>query len=331
MALTSVSVLADPAGGLPPFTPGSLITAANLDQWMTVVLVVAAGLYLYGVLRLRIRGDTWFIGRTLAFVPAGLGMIAVATVSGLGTYDDTLFSAHMVQHMLLSMVAPIMLALGAPVTLALRTLPARPRSWLLAVLHSRFFRLISNPLIAFVFFIATPYALYFSAWYPATLTHPLLHEFTHVHFLVVGCLFFWPLIGLDPLGANLPYPARALLMIISMPLHAVLGVVIMQGAGSFARSYYDGLHLSWIDPVNDQTTGGGLLWASGDVISLLMLSAFIFQWARSSEREAARIDRQLDRTSGADNALDVYNARLAAMAARDRAPSAGEATARNRE
>ena len=312
-------MLADGAGGLPPFTPGSLFTEANLEQWMTVALVVTAGLYLYGVHRLRARGDKWFVGRTLAFVPAGLGAIAVATVSGLGTYDDTLFSAHMVQHMLLAMVAPIMLALGAPVSLALRTLPPRPRRWLLAVVHSRFFRVVSNPLIAFVFFIATPYALYFSQWYPATLTHPLLHEFTHIHFLVVGCLFFWPLIGLDPLGANLPYPARALLMIISMPLHAVLGVVIMQGAGSFASAYYTGLHLSWIDPVSDQTNGGGLLWASGDLISLLMLAAFIFQWARSSEREAARIDRQLDRSSGEDNALDVYNAQLAAIAARDRA------------
>jgi putative membrane protein len=319
VALTSISVLADGAGELPPFTPGTLFTAANLDQWMTVALVVAAGLYLYGVHRLRARGDKWFIGRTLAFVPAGLGTIAVATISGLGTYDDTLFSAHMVQHMLLSMVAPIMLALGAPVSLALRTLPPRPRRWLLAVVHSRVFLVVSNPLVAFVFFISTPYALYFSKWYPATLEHPLLHEFTHIHFLVVGCLFFWPLIGLDPLGANLPYPARALLMIISMPLHAVLGVVIMQGAGSFASAYYAGLHLSWVSPVDDQTTGGGLLWASGDLISLLMLAAFVFQWARSSEREAARIDRQLDRSSGEDNALDVYNARLAAIAARDRA------------
>jgi putative membrane protein len=317
MALTSVSVLADGGSSLPPFTPGVLFTQTDLEQWMTVALVVVGGLYLYGVHRLRARGDKWYVGRTLAFVPGGLGAIAVATVSGLGTYDDTLFSAHMVQHMLLAMVAPILMALGAPVTLALRTLPARPRRWLLAVLHNRYFRVISNPVVAFVFFITTPYALYFSKWYPATLEHPLLHEFTHVHFLVVGCLFFWPLIGLDPIGVNLPYPARALLMIVSMPLHAVLGVVIMQGAGSFARSYYDGLHLSWISPVSDQTTGGGLLWASGDIISLMVLAAFIFQWARSSDREAARIDRQLDRTSGEDNALDVYNARLKAMAARE--------------
>lgn len=300
------------------FTPASILTAAVLDQPTTIALVVVAGCYLYGVHRLRARGDAWPLGRTLAFVPGGLGMIAIATISGLGAYDDTLFSAHMVQHMLLSMVAPILMALGAPVTLALRTLPTRPRRWLLAFLHSRYFHLISHPLIAFTLFVTTPYALYLSGWYPATLTSPALHEFTHVHFLIVGSLFFWPLIGLDPLPGRWPYPARALLMILSMPLHAVLGVVIMQAAGTIATDYYENLQLSWVSPGTDQTVGGGLLWASGDLVSLLMLAAFVTQWMRSSEREAARIDRQLDRTSGEDNALDAYNARLARLACRDR-------------
>lgn len=311
-ALTSISASTE----LAPFTPATLFTAAVLDQWMAIALVVVAGLYLYGVHKLRARGDRWPIGRTLAFVPGGLGVIALATLSGIGTYDDTLFSAHMVQHMLLSMVAPILMALGAPVTLALRTLPARPRGLLLAFLHSRYFRLISQPLIAFAFFIATPYALYLSGWYPATLTSTWLHEFTHVHFLIVGSLFFWPLIGLDPLPNRWPYPARALMMIMSMPLHAVLGVIVMQMAGRIATSYYQGLNLSWISPEMDQQVGGGLLWASGDLISLLMLAAFITQWIRSDERTAARIDRQLDRTTGEDNELDAYNARLARLAGR---------------
>lgn len=315
IALTSISANRE----LSPFTPATLFTAADLDQWMAIALVVGAGLYLYGVHKLRARGDRWPIGRTLAFVPGGLGIIALATLSGLGTYDDTLFSAHMVQHMLLSMVAPILMALGAPITLALRTLPPRPRGWLLAFLHSRYFRLISQPLIAFAFFLATPYALYLSGWYPATLTSTLVHEFTHVHFLVVGSLFFWPLIGLDPLPGRWPYPARALMMIISMPLHAVLGVIVMQMAGRIATSYYEGLNLSWVTPEMDQQVGGGLLWASGDIISLLMLAAFVTQWIRSDERTAARIDRQLDRTTGEDNALEAYNAQLARLAGRQAA------------
>ena len=96
-----------------------------------VLTIWIAGLYLVGVAVLRRRGDSWPVGRTLAFVVAGMGSFFFATASGIGRYDTTLISVHMVQHMILSMVVPLSLALGAPVTLALRTLPARPRRWLL--------------------------------------------------------------------------------------------------------------------------------------------------------------------------------------------------------
>jgi putative copper resistance protein D len=280
---------------VPPFTPAALFTEASLDSWLTLALLLVAGAYLYGVHRLHVRGDRWPRSRTLLFVVGGLGVVAIATLSGLGAYDETLFSAHMVQHMLLSMVAPIFLALGAPVTLALRTLPRRPRGWLLAVLHSRLARVVTFPLLPFALFIASPYALYFSGWYEATLHSRLLHEHLHVHFLAVGCLFFWPLIGLDPLPGRMPYPFRALLMFLSMPIHAVLGLTIMQSAALLAGDYYRSLNLPWVDVASDQRVGGGLLWASGDLVSLLMLAALIVQWIRASEREAAREDRRLDR------------------------------------
>src|SRR3990170_597986 len=113
------------------------------------MLVVAAGLYLYGVHRLRARGDKWPLSRTVLFVGAGLGSIAAVTVSGLHAYDTALLSVHMVQHMVLAMVAPIFLALGAPVTLALRTLRGAPRRRLLAVVHSRVARVLAFPLVAY--------------------------------------------------------------------------------------------------------------------------------------------------------------------------------------
>jgi putative copper resistance protein D len=228
--------------------------------------------------------------------------VTIATLSGLGAYDDTLFSAHMVQHMLLSMIAPIFLALGAPVTLALRTLRPRPRRWLLALLHSRFAKVMTFPIVTFAIFIASPYALYFSGWYEATLTNRLLHELLHAHFLLVGCLFFWPLIGQDPLPGRAPYPLRALTMFLSMPFHAVLGLTIMQSESLLAGDHYRALNLSWVDPVLDQQVGGGLLWGSGDLVSLLMLGALIVQWIKASEREAAREDRRLDRLEAEEQA-----------------------------
>src|SRR2546421_12598232 len=121
----------------------------------------------------------------------------------------------MVQHMVLSMVAPIFLALGAPVTLALRTLPRGPRRVLLAVVHSRVAGVLAFPLVAFGLFVATPFALYFTGLYRLTLANQFLHELIHLHFVAVGCLFFWPLLGVDPLPGRWPYPGRALLMFLS--------------------------------------------------------------------------------------------------------------------
>jgi len=296
------SPVAAPPDELPPFSPGVLFTEASVDSWLTVVLLVAGGLYLYGVHRLKARGDHWPVSRTVLFVGCGLGIVAIATLSGLAAYDDTLFSAHMVQHMLLSMIAPIFLALGAPVTLALRTLPQRPRRWLLALLHSRFAKVVTFPILTFGLFVASPYALYFSGWYEATLDNRLLHELLHAHFLLVGCFFFWPLIGLDPLPGRAPYPLRALTMFLSMPFHAVLGLTIMQSTSLLAADHYRSLDLAWVDPVIDQQIGGGLLWASGDLVSLLMLGALIVQWIKASEREAAREDRRLDRLEAEERA-----------------------------
>ncbi|GAB2590979.1 hypothetical protein Aab01nite_39670 [Paractinoplanes abujensis] len=280
---------------LPPFTPGVIFTELHLGSLIALFLLIAATLYGYGVYRLRQRGDHWPVGRTVAFVAGGLGSIAAVAVTGIEAYDTTLISVHMVQHMVLSMVGPIFLALGAPVTLALRTLPAAPRKKLLAVVHSRVARVLTFPLVAFGIFVANPFVLYFTDLYRQTLLHPWLHEFVHVHFIVTGCLFFWPLLGLDPLPGRWPYPGRALLMVLSVPFHTVLGLTIMQSATLLAGDYYPSLGLSWLDPKADQVTAGGILWAGGEIVSVTMLGILVLQWVRQSEREARRIDRALDR------------------------------------
>jgi cytochrome c oxidase assembly factor CtaG len=262
--------------------------------WPAVVLLLAAGLYLYAVHLLRARGHRWPVGRTVAFF-GGLAGIAAVTLSGVAAYDTTLLSVHMVQHMVLSMLAPIFLALGAPVTLALRVLPPRPRRMLLAVLHSLAARVLAHPLVAFGLFVATPFALYMSGLYEQTLRHDLLHELVHAHFVTVGCLFFWPLLGIDPLPGRWPYPGRALLMVLSTPFHAVLGLTIMQSRELLGGDWYPALDLSWADPAADQVVAGGILWASGELVSVTMLAVLVAQWMRASDREARRIDRELDR------------------------------------
>jgi len=220
----------------------------------------------------------------------------VATSSSLATYDTTLLSTHMAQHMMLSMVAPVFLALGAPITLALRTLPGRSRRVLLSVLHSRLARVVSFPPVAFVFFIASPWVLYFSGWYEATLRSGSLHDLLHLHFVVVGCLFFWPLLGLDPVPGRVAYPFRMLMIFATLPFHAFLGVTIMTMDTLIGGDWYPSLERLWPpSPSADQHIAGGILWASGDLVGLVFFAVLFVQWIRESQREAERVDRRLDR------------------------------------
>ncbi len=301
MADAVSSVLAH-RDGLPELTVGALLTQSRADLVPLLLVLVPAAAYLFGVRRLRARGDAWPIGRTISFVVLGLGTVAIATMSGLAAYDESLFAAHMVQHMLLSMVATVFLALGAPITLALRTLPRGGRGAVLAVLHSRLARLVSFPLVPWALYVASPFALYFSGWYEATLDSRVLHELLHLHFLAVGALFFWPLLGIDPVPGRGKHPFRLLLVGTTLPFHAFLGVSIMSvepdGRGLLAGAHYLPLH-GLDQSVYQQQVGGGLLWASGDIIGLLFLAVLVTQWMRASEREAQREDRRLDRLDAA--------------------------------
>lgn len=285
---------------LPPFGPGRIVTEWGLDPVLFVGAVWVAGLYLLAVRSLRRRGDRWPVGRTLAFVGAGMGTFLFATQSGLAAYDTTLLSVHMVQHMLLSMVVPLFLALGAPVTLALRTLPAAPRRWLLALLHSRVARVLSFPPLAFALYVVSPWALYFTGWYDASLASAYVHEVMHVHLVAVGALFFWPLVGVDPVPGRMSYPFRIGLTVMTLPFHAFLGVTIMGQSTLIGGEHYlalrEGPMGSWLPSVaDDQHVAGGILWGSGDAIGLLFFAALFVQWVRQSMREAQREDRRLDR------------------------------------
>ena len=282
---------------LPEFGWGSVFTQAQPELVPLLAIVLIGGAYVLGVRQLTARGDAWPVSRSLAFA-GGLLVIAVATLSGLAAYDLELFGAHMIQHMLLSMVAPVFLALGAPITLALRTLPRRGRAALLSVLHARVVRVLAFPVIPWLLFVGSPFALYFSDWYPATLHSTALHELLHAHFLLVGCLFFWPLIGIDPVPGRVAHPFRMLMLFATLPFHAFLGVAIMSvkdnGDGLIAASWY--LPLRGLQgSVFQQQVGGGALWASGDLVGLLFLAVTLTQWMKASDREAAREDRRLDR------------------------------------
>ena len=287
---------ADPGNQPPPLTPDRLLTAWTFEPWVVAALVLMVGLYLWGVRRLTARGDAWPLSRTLSWCVGGAGVLTIALLSALGTYDTVLFSVHMVQHILLSMVAPILMAVGAPITLVLRNLGALGRKRVVAVLHSWPARVLTWPPLTTAAMIANPYLLYMTGLYPLTLSNEWLHAWIHLHFVITGCLYFWPLLGLDPMPVRLPHYLRMLLIFITLPFHAFLGVIIMGSPELIAEDWYLAFNRAWPpSPVDDQNLAGGIMWGAGDLISLIILAVFFVQWYQHSQREAAQIDRQLDR------------------------------------
>ncbi|MCL3819166.1 cytochrome c oxidase assembly protein [Aeromicrobium wangtongii] len=285
------------------------------------IAIVALGtaLYLRGVWAMHRRGDKWPVGRTISWL---LGMVAVAwaTFGGLGEYSHVLFSAHMASHMLLSMVAPIFLVLGAPMTLALRTLPGprhpgdiSPRAMLLSFLHSRFSRFVTHPLFGPVLFVGSLYGLYFTGLFETLMSNHWGHAIMEIHFLAVGLLFYYVLIGIDPSPRALAPIARFGALLVTLPFHAFFAVALMSSNVVFALDYWKALDRPYrTDLLADQYLGGGMAWATGEVPLLLVMIAILFQWFRSDAREAKRFDRAEDRNE--DAALEAYNAHLRDLA-----------------
>ena len=287
---------ATPEDQPPPLTPIRLLTEWSFDWWIALGIAVPAVLYAAGVIVLRRRGDRWPVRRSVAFFVGGLGSALIATMSALGAYDTVLFSVHVVQHIVLMMITPMFLALGAPVTLALRTLPRRPRSGVLVLLHSRLARVLTFAPLALALFIATPFALYYSTLYEITLRSTFWHAFLHLHFVVIGAMMMWPLVGADPIPGRLSYPFRLLVMFLMLPFHAFLGISIMSANRLIAEDWYLAFERTWPpSPLEDQYLGGAIMWASGDVTALIILAALFVQWFAHSQREARREDRRLDR------------------------------------
>ncbi|MCW2873203.1 cytochrome c oxidase assembly protein [Actinacidiphila oryziradicis] len=305
---------------LPPFTLGRGLEF-SADPFFFVGCLLALALYGYGVVRLRRRGDRWPVGRTIAFV-CGVLTVGVAMCTALNDYGMVMFSVHMVQHMIISMVSPILLLLGAPVTLALRALPTAarghkgPRELLAAFLHSRYMRVITHPAFTIPLFIASLYGLYFSPLFDFLMGSRAGHIAMMVHFLAVGLVFFWPIMGVDP-GPHRPgYVMRMLELFAGMPFHAFFGIALMMASEPMVTTFLHPSASLGIDPLGDQVAAGGIAWAFSEIPSVIVLVALLFQWYTSEQRQTRRQDRAADRDGDAE--LTAYNDYLASLQGRSR-------------
>ena len=295
------AALAGPAAGsqVPAPTLGRLLLSWSFNPLVTVGLLAAAIAYLQARRRLVASGVAWPARRTAYFL-SGIGALALALLSPVEAYDTVLFSVHVAQHMLLTMVAAPLLALGAPITLALRVAKGPTRRRMVRVLHSPPLRVVGNPLVAWVLFTLTLYGLYFSPLFDLTLRQPLVHDLVHLHFLAAGLLFWWPLVGLDPSRWRLPHIARLLFVFLMVPFHAFLGVAIMN-SGRVLAPTLESFQRTWgPTPLADQQTGGAILWGAGDLITILAVLGILISWANYEEKVVAvREDRRLARERAA--------------------------------
>jgi cytochrome c oxidase assembly factor CtaG len=298
-------------------TAVSVIFGFQLEPLFLVACLVAAAVYVAGVITLRQRGDSWPINRTIFWL-LGISLIIWTTNAGISLYAQVSVGLHMVQHMTMSMLAPMFLVLGGPFTLALRALKPSTtgrwglREWIVWGLHSPAAKIVTNPFFVFAIFSLSMFALYFTPLMAWLMGSHVGHLGMQLHFIASGYLFAWIVMGVDPVPKPLPYWARFGLILVMVGIHGFFAVVVMMGSQPLAQDWYGVVRPDWVtDPLADTKFGGQIAWGISEIPMLFMILMVAWQWMRSDEREARRKDRQADRDGDAE--LTAYNARLAAL------------------
>ena len=286
------------------------------DALIMGILILLVALYIKGVVVLTKRGDKWPVGRTISFALA-ISAIDFATSGGLGVYALFSFEYHMIAHMVIGMIAPIGLVLSAPVTLALRTLPIGRtpeergvRGMLIALLHSRYAVILTNPISALALFDGSLFVLYFTDLFGNLMQSHAGHLFMNIHFLLAGFLFFHVIIGIDPNPKKIPYIVRIVVLFAAMSIHAFFSIALISASTLLDGGYYASLQTPWLtDLLADQNAGGSIGWAMGEIPIILALVATFIQWMRDDKRETKRIDRNEARMAamGEPDELAQYN------------------------
>jgi putative copper resistance protein D len=305
---------------LPPEpTPLTWLTAWNFDLLWMLVCGFLAFFYIAGVWRLRRRGDSWPVHRTVMWL-AGVALLFYVTNGPLNVYQDYLFSVHMLAHMVLAMVIPVLLVPGAPITLALRAIHKRDdgsrgaREWIMATVQSRYMSVLANPVVAALIFAGSLWMFYYTPLFSWAVTDHVGHYWMIVHFLASGYLFVTVLIGVDPLPHRASYPMRLVILLATMAFHAFFGLSIMSSTGLLLADWYGAM--GWgTSALADQQVAGGITWSIGEIPTVALAIIVALMWSRSDDKESKRKDRQADRDGDAERL--AYNEMLAARASRD--------------
>jgi putative copper resistance protein D len=338
--LSGVAHLAPPRFGVPqdiqinylgydvdiPATLERLTGLGRPNLLWVVFVTIAVGTYVWGMVRARRLGRSWPVHRLLAWL-GGWGLNLYLAISGLWMYSTAVFSWHMLVHMTINMMVPLLCVLGAPFALVRAAtsegvpggLPG-PRELLDRLGRNRVVRVLLSPPVLWVNYVFSLFVVYFSPIFPWLMRYHWGHQLMLIHFFVAGYAFFTLIVGQDGPAEHLPYIVRFALLVSVMPFHAIFAVGIMMSGTVLGEQYYASIAVSWVkDLLADQNIGGQITWFTGEIPAFIAVVVLAAQWFRSDTRDAQLADQLVD-TGESEDELAAYNDILARLAEHD-APS----------
>ncbi len=268
-----------------------MLPAWPLDPAVVAALLVAGWVYVRADRRVRLHRQGilprsrpwWFV--------CGLIVTFAALQGPLDAHAGTSFFPHMIQHLLLTMVAAPLLVLGAPISLALFASNPRTRKRLVSALRSRPVHVLGNPILGWTLFVVVLYATHFSGIYELALRNAGVHALEHLAYLATAVLFWIPVVGVDPSRSGLSHPARVLYLFLAMPPMAFLGLAIVSANHVMYPWYLQFRGIA--GELADQSAAGAIMWAGTMFLIVPALAFVLLDWMKADEQEARRIDARL--------------------------------------
>jgi putative copper resistance protein D len=278
------------SAAVPPSGPWTAWFAWWSFDPLTLGLLLAVGsAYAAGLVRLRREGVPW-PGARVGWFGAGLSSLAVALLSPVETYAEVSFTVHMAQHLVLTVVAPPMLALGAPIALALRASRPSARRRLVAALRGRPAGVLANPVVGFVLFVGTPFALHLSPIFDLALRSVPVHVLEHAIWLISALIYWWPIVGRDPSPHPMGYPARLLSLFLVTPATSFLALAL-SSADRPLYPTYAAVPPPWgPNALADQQAAAALMWLVGGLAFLVAMLVVAVAWKRDDEARQRRLE-----------------------------------------
>jgi putative membrane protein len=263
----------------------------HLNHWdlgvLPIILLVGAGAIYFAGAR---RAKSWPRVRSVCFL-LGLLITFIATQTFVGAYDMEYFSDHMVQHLLLIMVAAPLFALSAPLDLAYETGSDAIRRFL----DSKFMEIVTHPLFAFALYFAFIPFTHLTGFMNLMFTHMWIHHLEQIGFLIVGYLFFRVAFGLER-GYKIHPGLRLVYVMAAVPVDTFTGLVLSMSSrnpfSSYAAMAPSGATKGWI--LSNVKLGGGIMWIGGDALMLLALIPIAIMWVKWETVRTRELDKILD-------------------------------------